>query len=252
MVHEKNYSNCENIILIRVWRLTVHFFLHVLYFFSLLLTSWVSPSPPSLYSVVVLHCRLYALRRRYREEALARGGDVLPNGTIRIKKTLDKAVLDLFPVRIFDEEEVSRPSTSSAAMSASAVTLPPVAVTPPTLLADEGFENIELNMRDNDYTIPQPRASKANSIHGSIAGRSIRSERALAAAEELDNRATQEEATQRVSTMIVDTCAVCLEEFANGDEIRTLPCHHEFHCECIGKNSCFLFTMAAQMAPVTR
>ncbi|GJJ75272.1 hypothetical protein EMPS_07630 [Entomortierella parvispora] len=182
---------------------------------------------------VILHCRLYALRQRYREEALARGGDVLPNGTIRIKKTLDKAVLNKFPVRIYDKEEASRPSTSSAVLSATAVTLAPTVVAIQKLSKGEGFENIELNTRDGEGTTIQPPASKPNSIHGSIAGRSIRSERALASAEELDKRTALEEAPQRASTMIVDTCAVCLEEFANGDQIRTLPCHHEFHCECI-------------------
>lgn len=28
-------------------------------------------------------------------------------------------------------------------------------------------------------------------------------------------------------------CAVCLSDFEEGDVLRTLPCAHEFHCECI-------------------
>ena len=28
-------------------------------------------------------------------------------------------------------------------------------------------------------------------------------------------------------------CAVCLGSFAIGDELRTLPCQHEYHVECI-------------------
>ncbi|MCO5576045.1 hypothetical protein L7F22_029852 [Adiantum nelumboides] len=30
-----------------------------------------------------------------------------------------------------------------------------------------------------------------------------------------------------------DICAVCLEDYADGDVLRTLPCNHRFHCSCI-------------------
>ncbi|CAG8578083.1 3229_t:CDS:2 [Paraglomus brasilianum] len=29
------------------------------------------------------------------------------------------------------------------------------------------------------------------------------------------------------------TCAICLEDFANDDELRCLPCEHEYHTDCI-------------------
>ena len=31
-----------------------------------------------------------------------------------------------------------------------------------------------------------------------------------------------------------EMCAICLEKVEHGDMVRQLPCHHEFHCECIG------------------
>ncbi|KAI7867659.1 hypothetical protein BDF14DRAFT_1742880 [Spinellus fusiger] len=30
-----------------------------------------------------------------------------------------------------------------------------------------------------------------------------------------------------------EACVICLDEFSKGDTIRQLPCHHEYHCECI-------------------
>ena len=30
-----------------------------------------------------------------------------------------------------------------------------------------------------------------------------------------------------------ETCSVCLQDFADADTVRTLPCLHYFHCECV-------------------
>ena len=31
------------------------------------------------------------------------------------------------------------------------------------------------------------------------------------------------------------SCVICLESFVHGDVLRILPCHHEYHRDCIGK-----------------
>lgn len=58
---------------------------------------------------------------------------------------------------------------------------------------------IQSNSVEQKYKAPQPAASKD------------------AENEELDN----------------NQCMVCLETFAEGDQLRQLPCLHRFHCQCI-------------------
>lgn len=39
----------------------------------------------------------------------------------------------------------------------------------------------------------------------------------------------------KIDAPVNNMCVVCLEAFKIGDEVRELPCHHEYHCICIGK-----------------
>jgi len=188
---------------------------------------------------VVLHCRLYALRQRYRAEALARGGDIFPNGAIRFRKTLGKAALNEFPIRIHGEDFSSSSSASDNAGLSAPSTSASTALEPsaPVLnsspqLSDTVQETISQPKEDSasmhlegDGTLPRPL-----SRNNSLSSKSIRSVKALAAAEALS---TEAEEVARGLEITNDTCAICLDEFAHGEEIRTLPCRHEFHCECI-------------------
>lgn len=183
-----------------------------------------------LYSfVVVLHCRLYALRQRYRAEALARGGDLLPNGVIRMRKTIDKTILDEFPVRIFGQTTVATPSTSATVYGdsvGSTSTLPLTELPVKDKAPEVKLDGVQAASHGESVE------RRTHSRPGSISGRSIRSMKALGTAETLDTN-TNVLPQEGLSN---DMCAICLDEFSNGEEIRTLPCHHEFHCECIGKS----------------
>ncbi|KAF9286047.1 E3 ubiquitin-protein ligase rnf13 [Mortierella alpina] len=188
---------------------------------------------------VVLHCRLYALRHRIRMDALARGADVLPNGTIRMRKiTLDKTILDGLPVRIYGHDTIAGSATTpvDASMPASSST-PQPEPQPPQPQEQERQDQSKGNAGATQATqATQATLSRTNSLK-SISGKSIRSLRAIAAATALNSNASPSPAVvppaSHVDEVTADTCAVCLDEFEKGEEIRTLPCHHEFHCECI-------------------
>ncbi|KAI7820536.1 hypothetical protein BC939DRAFT_230813 [Gamsiella multidivaricata] len=181
---------------------------------------------------VILHCRLYALRQRYRAEALARGAHILPNGTIRMRKTMEKTALDEFPVRIFGQGTSSAPVANAvASTSVLSQTDQPAKIEHEIAI---GHDTAAKRTSNDGIDAQSNQDGRAHSL----TNKSIRSFRAITAAQALE---AQPESTSNTATdeIVNDTCAICLDEFSEGDEIRTLPCHHEFHCECIGKQSGF-------------
>ncbi|KAF9123688.1 hypothetical protein BGW39_008777 [Mortierella sp. 14UC] len=177
---------------------------------------------------VILHCRLYALRQRYRAEALARGGDLLPNGVIRMRKVIDKETLDEFPVRIIGRSTIATPSTLATIAGTPIGSTSTLHLAEPPVKQGAPDLNLQLDGSQSDGHVESVEM-RTHSRPGSISGRSIRSVRALGAAETLD--ASTDVVPQERFTN--DMCAICLDEFSDGEEVRTLPCHHEFHCECI-------------------
>lgn len=146
-----------------------------------------------------------------------------------MRKTIDKTTLDEFPVRIFGQTTVATPSTSATVFGDSMGSTSTLHLT--TLPVNEKAS--EFNLEGAQVgSHGEPVERRTDSRPGSISGRSVRSVMALGAAETLDantNIILQE-------GIVNDMCAICLDDFSDGEEIRTLPCHHEFHCECIGKS----------------
>ncbi|KAG0024695.1 hypothetical protein BGZ80_010274 [Entomortierella chlamydospora] len=180
---------------------------------------------------VIIHFRLYTLRRRYRAEVLARGGEILPNGRIRTGKTLEKAALDELPVRVFGQGSSTIPAISAKSPMDSIDTAS--STVQPAKLEDEDNDKNGTEMCQYGNGSLALRPKNPESVV-SFSARSMRSVTAVAAAEALDSGTN---ANAPANMFDNDTCAICIDEFVEGDQIRTLPCHHEYHCECIGKLS---------------
>lgn len=66
--------------------------------------------------------------------------------------------------------------------------------------------------------------------------RSARSSKAIENAEVLNSQLQETlPVAQPTNENLEDVCVICLDEFALGEQVRQLPCGHEYHCECIGK-----------------
>ncbi|KAI8354679.1 hypothetical protein BD560DRAFT_407514 [Blakeslea trispora] len=157
----------------------------------------------TLLSKVGMHWHLWRIRRRQR--AMFENGLLDINAATIIsqpqKKTIEPASLALFPTRIIGDE--------------------------PLASADEV-----------DHTSSSPLPPPLSRVESA---RSERSSKAIENAELLlsatipvaPSRLVPDQPSDKYPNTASDACVICLDEFALGEQVRRLPCNHEYHCECI-------------------
>ncbi|KAJ3174794.1 hypothetical protein HDU87_006910 [Geranomyces variabilis] len=127
--------------------------------------------------------------------------------------TLPAAAVAAFPTKIFNAATAQR-EKKQRRMSRHATTLP-------TASAAEAAA-------DEDSTTTATAAAAADDSLG------VPSVTRSATLRSVDSNRTARTVEGGVSA---ETCAICLDEYEDGEMLRTLPCDHEFHAHCIGEFS---------------
>jgi len=113
------------------------------------------------------------------------------------------------PVNKTEQDEISRAIRESLATSS----VPETGLTAQQLL---DLQNRELTPEDYELLLMLDESVKPKTISASI----------------VDSFPTRKANSNDISK---DPCGVCLVEFCEGDDIKSLPCGHIYHAECISK-----------------
>ncbi|CAG8667872.1 14465_t:CDS:1 [Dentiscutata erythropus] len=188
----------------------------------------------SFFISILIHMRLYRLRRNHQEEI--RRQRTADDITGMRKWTLDQEDID--SLRVFTYSKKTAASRKSAEISTSAK-------------MDENDNSVATNETDENSgdksngdvdakessTAPRSLSHKSSvrSTRSTRSTKSTRSQKAINNAVSLftSTDSTQNPAVSDNDMALEETCAICLEDFDDGDKIRELPCHHYYHVECI-------------------
>ncbi|KAI9033694.1 hypothetical protein CLU79DRAFT_724902 [Phycomyces nitens] len=182
----------------------------------------------SFLTSVGMHWHLWRLRRRQR--ALFEAGllTIQPNN-IAEKHLIDPSQLNLFPVRTIGPTGTTSGRRQSGESSRTARSIRSMYSTKSTrsirskfalsnaqvLAASETLPTIDQTPDQKDPEVKPSKEEQAMAGDGMSEARAVEK----GDAGDPDN-----------------VCVICLDGFEPGDNVRVLPCHHEYHCECIGRS----------------
>ncbi|CEP13640.1 hypothetical protein [Parasitella parasitica] len=86
---------------------------------------------------------------------------------------------------------------------------------------------------ENVLSDEKQREALKNTTAVSSAAAASKSERSFFGKKRLNRKPSLASAIIKLGAPVNNMCVVCLEAFKIGDQVRELPCHHEYHCGCI-------------------
>ncbi|KAI7860213.1 hypothetical protein BDC45DRAFT_96769 [Circinella umbellata] len=92
------------------------------------------------------------------------------------------------------------------------------------LLDESQLNNLPTRTIGGHHVLPNGHAIRRRASKVSLI---LSKKNTTVAAQQVNNNKKQEDNEDE------EMCAICLEKLEHGDIVRQLPCHHEFHCECI-------------------